>query len=114
MDLFERETTWGGIRQIEAWHVAFGQTLSQRTDIQNVAQLGTILRFEVAEEGGGTYFTTLRDRMYTALLAQGVLLRPLGNVLFINPPYCLKEEEYHKLAQAILHMLDGLSAPSDQ
>jgi len=54
--------------------------------------LGTIL---ILEYGTGTtgYYNPIRDRLYSFFLKHGVLLRPLGNVLYVMPPYCIKEDE---------------------
>ena len=35
----------------------------------------------------------MRDRLYHFFLDRGILLRPLGNVLYLLPPYCIEEEE---------------------
>lgn len=113
LDLFEEERTWTNIQQIENWHREFGEILQQRDDIFGIGQCGTILRFEIAQEEGASYFSKLRDTVYRSLLAQGVLLRPLGNVLFVNPPYCLTRDEYMKLRSAILHTLDSLKKSQD-
>jgi len=34
-------------------------------------------------------------------------LRPLGNVIFVNPPYCITEEEYRQIKEAIVSFLKG-------
>lgn len=108
LDIFEKATTWSNIRQIERWHEEFKQTLSKRDDVMKISQLGTILRFEIVDNANGSYFTKFRDVVYASLLAHGVLLRPLGNVVFINPPYCLTREEYQRISHAILSTLDTL------
>lgn len=114
LDLFQRELTWSRIREIESWQMEFGQMISRRIDVANISQLGTILRFEILEEKGGSYFTEIRDKVYRSMLKHGVLLRPLGNVLFINPPYCLTKKEHNKICDAILRTLDQLGDRNDQ
>jgi adenosylmethionine---8-amino-7-oxononanoate aminotransferase len=41
-------------------------------------------------------------------IAQGLLLRPLGNVLYIMPPYCITEDELAFIYQGITTILDTL------
>ena len=43
--------------------------------------------------------------LYNFFLDQGILLRPLGNILYIMPPYCISTEElnyvYLKIEEAL-------------
>jgi adenosylmethionine-8-amino-7-oxononanoate aminotransferase len=57
------------------------------------------------ETGDNTsYFNRLRDKLYQYFLAAGIILRPLGNVIYILPPYCITNAElnyvYSKIEQA--------------
>ena len=45
---------------------------------------------------------------YHYFLEHGLLLRPLGNVIFINPPYCLTEREHEKILKTITNFLNEL------
>ena len=39
--------------------------------------------------------------MRDAALEEGVLLRPLGNVVYLMPPYCITDAEIQHLASVI-------------
>ncbi|HKC57523.1 MAG TPA: hypothetical protein VKC35_15415, partial [Vicinamibacterales bacterium] len=39
------------------------------------------------------YLDEIGPRLAAAFLARGLLLRPLGNVLYFMPPYVITEEE---------------------
>lgn len=97
LDLFEENTTWENIARIEALHHAFARTLVKNSRAANVAVCGTILRFELVTGEGSSYFSSVRDKAYRYFLENGCLIRPLGNVLFINPPYCITEDELNKI-----------------
>ena len=47
----------------------------------------------------------MRQKLYQNFLDQGVLLRPLGNVIYILPPYCIKEQELEKIYEVIENQL---------
>ena len=48
----------------------------------------------------------MRDRLYHFFLSKGILLRPLGNVLYMMPPYCIQEEELHFIYDHIILTLE--------
>jgi len=108
LDLFEKPSTKEAINTIVNWNQTFADELKQWQTVENVRQQGTILAFSVKSEAGNTYFSSIRDRAYKFFLNNGVLLRPLGNTIFINPPYCITEEEYIELKSVILGFLRSL------
>ena len=110
LDLFEDDNTNQFIERIGNWNIKFYKELIKLKTVKNVRYLGTILAFEVVNEKGDTYFSSIRDKAYKFFIENGVLLRPLGNTIFINPPYCLKEKDYKELRLAILSFLNQLEA----
>ncbi len=110
LDLFDAENTWTGIENVVKWHEKFSNILAKYTCVSNVRQQGTILAFDLTNEGENTYFSSIRDKAYEFFLAKGVLLRPLGNTLFINAPYCLSEGEYQILQEAIIAFLEEVNS----
>lgn len=105
LDLFEKEETWKNIDLLVKWNQAFAKELKAFDFIENIRQQGTILAFEVSEGGDASYFSDLKTRAYQFFLERGVLLRPLGNVIFVNPPFCITEEEYGKMKSVVLDFL---------
>ncbi len=108
-DLFEQNDTWERIDQISNWNALFLEELKTLTNVSNVRCIGTILAFDVNTEKETTYFSDLRDQAFKYCISNGVFLRPLGNVLFINPPYSITEQEYKKVKDVILAFLRGLN-----
>ena len=105
LDLFERDETWERINAMVDWNAQFAKELEALDCAENIRQQGTILAFEVKTGEGNTYFSDVNTKAYEHFLEKGVLLRPLGNVIFINPPYCISEAEYEKVKEAITSFL---------
>lgn len=105
MDLMESTGTFEAIERIGRQHRQFAAEISVHPRVKAVRYQGTILAFEWETGSGTSYFSELRDRLYGFFLEQGVLLRPLGNVIYILPPYCISEPElefvYEKIRQAL-------------
>ena len=108
LDLFEKEETWNNIDAICLWNEAFKKELEGLEGVGKISQMGTILRFEMESTEGSYFANDLRVRAYKHFMESGVLLRPLGNVIFVNPPYCITKEEYDQVKESILSFLKSI------
>jgi adenosylmethionine-8-amino-7-oxononanoate aminotransferase len=70
--------------------------------------LGTIIAFELIS-GKDEYLNTISARFTNEALQQGVYLRPLGNTVYLMPPYCITKQELVKIYQCVETILDQLS-----
>ncbi len=59
---------------------------------ENVRQLGTITAVDFKVEDGG-YLAGIGPKLSDFFLGRGLLLRPLGNTVYVMPPYCTTPEE---------------------
>lgn len=105
LDIFDDPETFENIRSIENWGSDFLLELSSVKCVLNARRSGTIVAFEIETGEGDTYFSDIRERAYAYFLEHGVLLRPLGNTLFLNPPYSISKDEYIKMKNVVLSFL---------
>lgn len=68
--------------------------------IRQLRTCGTVAALEL-RAGDPGYLSSLRARLYDFYLGKGVLLRPLGNVVYILPPYCVTREQLHHIYDVI-------------
>ncbi|WP_080238151.1 adenosylmethionine--8-amino-7-oxononanoate transaminase [Spirosoma rigui] len=108
MDLLLAEETQASIQRIAGQHAAFANRLATRTNVINVRQRGTLLAFDLYVGEQTSYFNTIRDTAYNFLLDRGVLMRPLGNVLYLMPPYCTTNEQLQYAYKQVENLLDTL------
>ncbi|MFD1143925.1 adenosylmethionine--8-amino-7-oxononanoate transaminase [Larkinella insperata] len=109
LDLLLADETQAAIQRIVQRHAAFAEALRQKPGIKNMRQRGTILAFDLGADGQtSSYFSTIRDVAYNFLLNEGVLMRPLGNVLYIFPPYCITDEQLDTVYAAVEKLLKYL------
>ena len=109
LDLTLSEETKLNLKRIGDQHTAFSQTLAQSSVVANVRQRGTLLAFDLVTEGATSYFNNIRDVAYNFLLERGVLMRPLGNVLYLMPPYCTSNEQLQYAYEQVEELLKELS-----
>ena len=81
---------------------ALAAPLATHPNVADVRQTGMIVAFElVAERGSRAPFAAearVGLRAYRHALERGVVLRPLGDVLYWMPPYCVGDAELAQLA----------------
>ena len=101
MDLFDKAETWRSIERIGEKHLDFSDKIGDHEGIRNIRQQGTILAIELETGDASSYFNKMRDEIYDFFMERKLLLRPLGNVVYILPPYCITDEDLDKIYQAI-------------
>ena len=105
LDIFEKKQTWEGINNIVKWNEDFAMQLAELDCVENIRQQGTIIAFNVKTNEGNSYFSDVKTKAYDFFLENGVLLRPLGNTIFVNTPYCIEKEEYDVVRGVVLEFL---------
>jgi adenosylmethionine-8-amino-7-oxononanoate aminotransferase len=108
MDLFVDPSTAQNIQRITERHQQFALQLQNHQGIKTVRQTGTILAMEWETGSQTSYFSNLRDTLYQYFLNAGIILRPLGNVVYILPPYCITDEQLSYIYSTILQALQTL------
>lgn len=107
MELLLKEETTSSINLIVKKHSAFSQILREHPKVENVRQTGTILAWEIISNQQTSYFNDTGKTLYKEFLKRGIILRPLGNVMYLVPPYCITNEELEIIYRHILEILDG-------
>lgn len=104
LDLFEKNNVLAQIENISAQNLAFAAQLKQLNGIKNVRTLGTILAFEIIK-GDDVYLNNISQVVTARALEKGVYIRPLGNTVYIMPPYCITNEELEKVYAVLTEIL---------
>ena len=102
LDLLQAPDCQANIQAIVAAQTVFVSELQGTKRAQNVRQCGTVVALEVSTDEAASYFNTLRDRIWQHFLQQKIILRPLGNTIYIMPPYCITPDELRRVHSAIL------------
>lgn len=108
LDLFLDPSTQQNIDRIVNSHKEFALKIKDHPKIRTTRQTGTILAMEWETGTNTSYFSSLRDRLYQYFLEVGVILRPLGNIIYILPPYCITNEQLSYIYSKIESALDEI------
>lgn len=93
-------------KMIEYSHKTFCEEWQSHPKLSRCETIGTILALEYKTENP-SYFNSFRKRLYDFFLTKGILLRPLGNVLYVMPPYCIQSHELEFIYNQIILTLEG-------
>lgn len=113
IDLWDIEPVQERIDNVGKWHKEFSPVLETRGDIQNLRQTGTIAAMDIKTDGAG-YLSDIGPKLYNFYIENGVLLRPLGNTVYILPPYCITKEELERIYDTISRSLDYIRHEREQ
>lgn len=75
--------------------------------VSDIRQIGTIGAIELRAEDAG-YLSAMRPKLYRFFLEHGVLLRPLGNVVYVLPPYVISPVELNHVYDVIQEAIQTL------
>ena len=109
LELWEEEPVEQRIKDVTRWHGEMRPALEARSDTANFRQTGTIMAFDVVDERAG-YLSDIGPRLHKYYLDHEVLLRPLGNTVYILPPYCIARDELARIYDVIFTSLEYISA----
>jgi adenosylmethionine-8-amino-7-oxononanoate aminotransferase len=99
--LLEQPETQQHINRIHANHIAFQNYIRSHKNVSVTRVKGIIFALEVKAAEKQAYYGALRNKLYQFFIDQGVILRPVGNTIYILPPYCISDESLHTVYQLI-------------
>lgn len=106
IDLLTSEEIGQGIRRIASSHKMFQKRIETHQKIKEVRTIGVILALDLDVEMDR--YGSLRDELYQLFLDRGVILRPLGNTVYVLPPYVIQEQELSFIYNSIEEVLEQI------
>ncbi|MCW4463653.1 adenosylmethionine--8-amino-7-oxononanoate transaminase [Sphingomonas sp. BT-65] len=76
--------------------------------VSNLRQLGTIVAMEF-EESEGAYLSALGPKLMAFFRERDVLLRPLGNTVYVMPPYCISDDDLGRIYTVIGEAIEAFA-----
>jgi adenosylmethionine---8-amino-7-oxononanoate aminotransferase len=107
LGLWDDEPVMQRIARIADDLAALVPRLKQRPDVEHVRQTGTIVALDVRSADRG-YLSDISPRLYRYFITHGVLLRPIGQTVYILPPYCSTREDLEFIVETIEDAFDAL------
>jgi adenosylmethionine-8-amino-7-oxononanoate aminotransferase len=86
----------------------FSKKIQKNKFVKKVQHLGTIMAIELKTSESTSYFNNIKIESYNFFLSKGIVMRPLGNIMYIMPPYCITDEEleyvFEKIEEGLIYL----------
>ncbi len=99
--IFEEEGALARIAALERLFAGRLERLAAHRRVAAVRGIGLMAAVELTPEAGGGYFDRQGLDLAAFALDRGVLLRPLGNIVYTLPPYIVTEMEAQRIFDVI-------------
>ena len=106
IELLQTQEIQENIQSIERSNKAFAEKIENHPKVNSTRCKGVILAIDLNTNSGR--YGTLRDQLLKSFMDEGVFLRPLGNTVYIQPPYVITQEQLEKIYTTIKKVLDTL------
>lgn len=114
LEVLEEDNVIAENRVRAARMAAAADTFRAHPHVGDVRQTGMIVAIEMVKDKASLTPFPFEERRgmraYETALAHGVLLRPLGNVMYWMPPYVISDDEIDRLAEVTALALDAATA----
>lgn len=104
LKIFEAEPVLERIAAIERIHQERLAAIRAHAAVADTRSIGLVAAVELRADDAG-YFSKLRPKLYKFFLEAGVLLRPLGNVVYVLPPYVISDADLHFIHDRVAESL---------
>jgi adenosylmethionine-8-amino-7-oxononanoate aminotransferase len=101
ISLLQNEAIQQNIQAVHQSHLAFEAKIKNHPKIKTTRVLGVIFALEIKTDSEETYYGTMRTKLYNFFIENGIILRPVGNIIYILPPYIITENQLQKVYQTI-------------
>lgn len=99
--IWREEDVRGRIAKLSAGMAQRLDRLSDHPAFANARQLGAVAAIDLRAPDAG-YLSDLAPRLRAFFQERGILLRPLGNTIYLMPPYCLDEDQLDQVFAALV------------
>ncbi len=101
------------LQQVEYTAEMQSQYLAGMAEIDTLTNLrrsGTIAAMDIQVSDSG-YLSEIGTQLYLRFQKSGILLRPLGNTIYVLPPYCMSKEDFDTVYGVVSETVEELVSP---
>lgn len=109
LDLLLTPEMQENIARVNARHLAFMEEIVQHPRVKTARVLGVIFALEIIRDGKEDYYGGFRNRLYDFFMANGVVMRPVGNIVYILPPYIITDSQLSTVYVVIKEALQKIT-----
>jgi adenosylmethionine-8-amino-7-oxononanoate aminotransferase len=106
INLLQTDEMQLNILRINQLHLAFESKIKIHPKVKTTRVLGVIFALEIITETQESYYGTMRNKLYNFFIENGIILRPVGNIVYILPPYIITDSQLEKVYATVEKALE--------
>jgi adenosylmethionine-8-amino-7-oxononanoate aminotransferase len=106
LELLQTEEMQNNLIRINSNHLAFKKRIENHPKVTTTRVLGVIFALEIKTETSASYYGTLRNKLYNYFIESGVILRPVGNIVYVLPPYVITDAQLQRVYDVVESALE--------
>ncbi|MBC7642898.1 MAG: adenosylmethionine--8-amino-7-oxononanoate transaminase [Flavobacterium sp.] len=106
IDLLQTQEMQDNIVRVNQSHLAFQERIKEHSKIKTTRVLGVIFALEIVTQNQESYYGTMRNKLYNYFIENGIILRPVGNIVYVLPPYVITDNQLKTVYQTIENVLE--------
>ncbi len=108
LELLQTDEMRENIIRINKSHLDFQEKIRKHERVKETRVLGVIFALEIRTENSESYYGSLRNKLYEFFIESGIVLRPVGNIVYILPPYIINARQLEKIYETIEESLEKI------
>jgi adenosylmethionine-8-amino-7-oxononanoate aminotransferase len=108
LDLWQQQETRERITSLATMQEQGIEPFRADSRFSNVRRMGTITALDL-DVGDGGYLAGVGPKLQSFFNSKNLLLRPLGNTIYVMPPYCITAADLEEIYAAISDAADALA-----
>ena len=106
LSLLQTQEMQDNIARVNKRHLEFQKHIESHPKVTTTRVFGVIFALEIQTESAASYYGSLRNKLYDFFIENGVVLRPVGNIVYILPPYVITDEQLQKVYEVVEKALE--------
>jgi len=106
LELLQTPEMQANLKRVNQSHLEFENKIKSHPKVKTTRVLGVIFALEIKTSSEESYYGTLRNKLYNFFIENGLILRPVGNIVYVLPPYIITNIQLQKVYQTIENALE--------
>ena len=94
------------IQRVSQQHLKFQEHIKNNPKVKTTRVLGVIFALEIKTKTEESYYGDFRNKLYTFFIENGIIMRPVGNIVYILPPYIISNKQLEKVYSIVEKALE--------
>jgi len=108
MAILKQPEMQDNILRVNKSHLRFQAKIKMHERVAATRVLGVIFALEIKTETTESYYGSLRNRLYDFFIDAGIIMRPVGNIIYILPPYIISDLQLEKIYATVEAALEKI------